>query len=391
MSMFLPSWIDMPTMVVGSVIFLLLSKSMVSLLVTTIHKAASTVHLRYLLWQQQEDDGTIVGTVSALYIHPVKSMRAVALEKSHLDAKGLVDDRRFMVVYEVPLPVHKKKWDTGDIRYRFLTQRQCPSLATITAKITNTTLTLEAPAVDAAKKSTDRIEISLDVRSQSSVSQIPTQFLAGIWDDTILVQDMGDHAAAFLQAVVNADTQSTMNGCRVRLVRHSINDRAADPTFTPQYAKTWWGASPLVSLTDGYPILVASEASLQDVNDKLKQAGKDTIPMSRFRPNIVVKGDNNNLNAFEEDRWKVIAIGTVLFAIVKACPRCKQSCTDQITGQVTEEPVGIMKSFRALGDHASDNVFFAQNAIALVGLGKMESIQVGDPVRVLKRGDPIYK
>ena len=50
------------------------------------------------------------------------------------------------------------------------------------------------------------------------------------------------------------------------------------------------GNSPDVSLTDGYPILIANEASLEVVNHRLKEKQKNTIPMSRFRPNIVVEG-----------------------------------------------------------------------------------------------------
>ena len=72
-------------------------------------------------------------TVSDILIHPVKSMRSISLPKSQIDWKGLIDDRRYMVIYELPLPIYKNEWSTTDVRYRFLTQRQCPSLATIEA------------------------------------------------------------------------------------------------------------------------------------------------------------------------------------------------------------------------------------------------------------------
>ena len=113
--------------------------------------------------------------------------------------------------------------------------------------------------------------------------------------------------------------------------------------------------------------------------------------MSRFRPNIVVKG--KSLQPFEEDRWKVIVIGTTVFAIVKACPRCKQSCTDQVTGTVSPqmEPLTTMASFRrSLGDQPTNgDVFFAQNAIP-IGTLEGKTIKVGDPIEVLERGDPVY-
>jgi uncharacterized protein YcbX len=232
-----------------------------------------------------------------------------------------------------------------------------------------------------------RTQILIPLQQPRPSSPKHQSYRAGIWDDQVVVDDMGDEAATFLQQIVNTDGDAKAAGSlyqNIRLVSHSQPDyRPTDPKFTPTYAKTTWlGTSPPVSLTDGFPILIACQASLNALNDELVKQGKEKIPMSRFRPNIVVTGTQ----AFEEDKWKVIAIGEQLFAIVKACPRCKQSCTDQETGKVHSEPVETMKKFRALGDK-SDDVFFAQNAIPL---GQTGSVQVGDSVRVLQTGDPVY-
>ena len=306
------------------------------------------------------------GQVTGLFIHPVKSLRPVSLKQTKLDEKGLSGDRRFMVVY--PSPKYP-----NDTTHRFLTQRQCPSLATVVA-------TLVGDDYLVLERGTKSIKISIS----SSIQKSNKTYDAGIWSDKVSVQDMGDDAAKFLQSVVNGDntwlSTSTMFKS-VRLVSHSASDRPADSKFVPLFARTWMGGSPLVSLSDGFPILIACEASLDELNKKLIENGKEAIPMSRFRPNIVIKGTK----AFEEDRWKTISIGNELFAIVKACPRCKQSCTDQQTGEVSVEPVNVMKSFRALGEHGED-VFFAQNAIPL-GRG---TIRVGDEVKVLQIGDPVY-
>ena len=88
---------------------------------------------------------------------------------------------------------------------------------------------------------------------------------------------------------------------------------------------------PQGSLQDGFPVLLTSEESLKELNKRLIEKGKDELPMSRFRPNIVVKGLKK---AFDEDEWKAIQIGGKdgpIFHIVKGCPRCKQSCTDQVS------------------------------------------------------------
>jgi uncharacterized protein YcbX len=442
---------------------------------SVVQKAISILYFRFLLWKQLQfqqsrqkenhnnndskdykdynDNSTVVATVSGIYIYPVKSMRAVSLSESFLDAGGLAHDRQFMVVYETPLPPYLTKWEDQPIgsitapRYRYLTQRQCPVLATITATLADeedpTKLILHVNNNNndnINKQSKQSIEISLITTTTSTStisssttttttttttldptkSSTPKHFYAGIWDETIMVEDMGDEAAAFLQTIINHENDDS--NYIVRLVRQHVsqinNYRAVNDKFTPLYANTWWGITPPANLTDGYPLLVATETSLQEVNDRLSRTGKSTIPMNRFRPNIVLKStatttststsnknnhrhqSDNNLKAFDEDQWKVIAIGNnVLLAIVKACPRCKQCCTDQITGNVTEEPVEVMKTFRALADNqrsssssaSSQDVFFAQNAISCGGLITRQSIRVGDPVRVLKRGHPIYQ
>ncbi|OEU22144.1 MOSC-domain-containing protein [Fragilariopsis cylindrus CCMP1102] len=318
------------------------------------------------------DDGDCcIAKVSGIYIHPVKSMRSISLLEStiNLEKRCLTDDRRFMVVYELPLPVYKKKWELNDTTHRFLTQRQCPSLATISATID--------------------VDDFLILEKQSFPHE--QTYLAGLWDNVVVVEDLGDDAASFIQRIVDDDDEfsSTNRKIVVRLVSQPRRDNR---NYIPDYAKTWNGSKlGLTSLTDGFPILIASESSLDELNKRLIASGKDSIPMSRFRPNIVIQG-GNLLQPFEEDKWKIILIGDIVFAIVKACPRCKQSCTDQITGKVSPEPVEIMKSFRQCTSSSDDDggaVFFAQNAIPI---GRIEgrSIKVGDTVKVLERGDPVY-
>lgn len=110
--------------------------------------------------------------------------------------------------------------------------------------------------------------------------------------------------------------------------------------------------------------------------------------MSRFRPNIVIKGAGS---PFAEDRMKVIRIGGengAILHLVQGCPRCKQSCTDQETGQVTAEPLETMKEFRALSGKP-DDLFFAQNALPGIGSAG-QTISVGDSVEVLQWGEPVW-
>ena len=129
--------------------------------------------------------------------------------------------------------------------------------------------------------------------------------------------------------------------------------------------------------------LIASESSLDELNTRLKSAGQETLPMSRFRPNIVIQGTG----PFAEDEFKVLQIGDdVILHVVSSCPRCKESCTDQETGIVTAEPVATMQSFRQM---SGENVYFAVNAIPAPG-SMGTRIRVGDSVKVLQTGVPVW-
>ena len=128
--------------------------------------------------------------------------------------------------------------------------------------------------------------------------------------------------------------------------------------------------------------LIASEASLGDLNRRLNGKGIESIPMSRFRPNIVIKG----ITPFAEDQMKVVQIGSSVFHIVACCPRCKQTCIDNATGFTTSEPLHTMMEFR---ERNSNSVYFAVHAIpAWNSIGN--TIHVGDAVTVLQWGEPIW-
>ena len=263
----------------------------------------------------------------------------------------------------------------GEATHQFVSQRQCPSLATVAADLNSNdhSLTLSSHLVPSQN-------VTINPNDEMEVGKA---YKARLWGDTVEVVDMGDKAASFFKDVVENDKDvEDMWKQGIRLVAMKRDDRLADDKYTPSAALSWTGGLPKVALADGFPILIANQASLDDLNERLKRKGKEPIPMSRFRPNIVVSG----IKPFEEDAWKVIDIGGVLFHLVKGCPRCKQSCTDQETGSVSDEPVATLSEFRALGP-VKENVYFAQNAIAHEAGG---TIRVGTSIRVLERGPPVW-
>lgn len=102
-----------------------------------------------------------------------------------------------------------------------------------------------------------------------------------------------------------------------------------------------------VSLADGYPMLVTTEGSLAALNDWLVEAGEEPVPMTRFRPNIVVAG----AAPWAEDDWvgRQLKIGEVPFLAAKACARCLVTTIDQETGVKGSQPLRILGRFRNIG------------------------------------------
>jgi uncharacterized protein YcbX len=134
------------------------------------------------------------------------------------------------------------------------------------------------------------------------------------------------------------------------------------------------GEADHVSLADGFPLLVTTEASLAALNGHLTAA----VGMTSFRANLVIAGTE----AWDEDRWRRIRVGEVMLRIAKPCSRCIITTQNPLTGdrQHGNDP---LTTLRAIGRAAKGGIMFGQNAIP-DGPG---TIRVGDTVEVLERGE----
>ncbi|MDQ3040980.1 MAG: MOSC domain-containing protein [Acidobacteriota bacterium] len=136
-----------------------------------------------------------------------------------------------------------------------------------------------------------------------------------------------------------------------------------------------------VSFADGYPILLAGENSLADLNARLETP----VPMNRFRPNLVVSG----ADAFAEDGWKQIKIGAVLFHVVKPCGRCVITTIDQTSGEKQGvEPLKTLATYRIPKRSVKRKILFGQNMIAE---NSGEVLNVGDKIEVVEtKNKPVF-
>lgn len=233
-------------------------------------------------------------TLSNLTYYPIKACRGFDVQSSNVERMGLEHDRRMMVVTP-----------EGE----FLTQREYPKLALISPTLKNDSVTLSAPNFD-----------SIKFGIQKSGATYPVN----IWKSSgVQAVDQGEESAQWL---------SDWLGTSIRLVHIAEGyKRKVNSTYAVN-------SDDHTGFADGYPILIISEASLQDLNSKLDSP----LPMNRFRPNIVVKG----CEPFAEDSWKRVKIGGVEMALVKPCARCEVTTTDQVTLERKKEPLKTLGGYR---------------------------------------------
>jgi len=277
-------------------------------------------------------------TLSALNLYPIKSCAGIALQEATLTAEGLMTGQ-----------IYDREWMVVDLDGRQLTQREHPRMALITPHLKADTLELRAPGML-------RLEIPLGLPDPDTAPTLTVQ----VWDDTVLAYDCDDLTAAWFTNAIDVPC---------RLVR--FHARATRPVSTK-----WTGGFQTHTLfSDGYPVLVAGTASLADVNERLRKAGREAIPMNRFRPNVVIDG----IEAFEEDYAESLQIGDAVLKPVKPCSRCPMPSVDQATGQFGPDPLDILQSYRAKPE-LDGAICFGMNAIVTAGGGAR--LRVGQEIVV---------
>jgi hypothetical protein len=118
------------------------------------------------------------------------------------------------------------------------------------------------------------------------------------------------------------------------------------------------------------------DASLADLNDRLAAQGHEALPMNRFRPSLVVSGSQ----AFAEDAWTSLRIGSIVFRTNGPCSRCVITTTDQLTAERGKEPLRLLATYRR-DPVDPTSVNFGQN---LVHETKSGILNVGDAVEILR-------
>lgn len=260
--------------------------------------------------------------VSEITIYPIKSLGGISLQEALVEERGLQYDRR---------------WVLADENNVFITQRQNEQMALI-----DVTMSEDGLRVNHRFKRVALLKIPF-------VPQTNEEQEITIWDDVVRGIRVSDEADAWFSAVLGKK-------CSL-FYQPDDSIRLTDPKYSITKEEH-------TSFSDGYPILVIGQESLDELNAKLEEP----VSMKRFRPNLVFTGGE----AHVEDTWKYFTIGEAKMVGVKPCARCVLTTINPETAEKGKEPLRTLTKYRNM----NNKILFGQNLL-VVETGK---ISVGDEI-----------
>jgi len=238
--------------------------------------------------------------VTNLFEYPIKGLLGNEICCATVNRRGLAMDRRWMLV---------------DEQGNFLSQRQLPALTEFLPAHQDNLIIKHLQSGETK---------SIDMEDFAQTQKVV------VWDQECAAHGSENEISEWLSNKLNL---------AVSLVYMDEND------FRPVESAS---ENDIVSFADGYPVLLTTQASFDDLNERLDSS----IDINRFRPNIVIDGKI----PFEEDNWQRLKIGTIVFKVAKKCARCHVININQANGLSTKEPLKTLSTYRKEGNKVNFGV-----------------------------------
>lgn len=280
--------------------------------------------------------------VTALYVYPIKSCAASALEIAEVVPTGIKHDRELMLTFP---------------NGRFISQRNrgCEKLAVVLPDFVDDNLVkITAPNMP---------ELYVPIVREGEMQKASVHKTTGIQ-----VVDQGQDAQRWFGEYLGFDCQLV---AMAKGYSRQVSQRWA-PRETDQ-----------VGFADGYPFHLLSQESLDDLNNRLPES----LPTDRFRPNIVLAGSGI---PYGEDKMKKIRIGNVTLDVIKPKIRCLITTIDQERGEkdseaMRREPLSTLAKYRICQLKTGDKgVVFGQDLIH----ENSGTISIGGNIQIIELGTP---
>lgn len=262
--------------------------------------------------------------ISELFVYPIKSLGGISLTTAQVTERGLQHDRRWMLVDEAN---------------QFLTQRAFPQMALLQTQLTEDGLLIKH------KKTSDKIIVPFQPSGETMRVQV--------WSDVVKAVEVNKEISEGFSAILSMK-------CKLVYMPDSTKRRV-----DTRYASN----KEITSFSDGYPFMLISQSSLDDLNNRLQSP----LPMNRFRPSIVVTGSL----PFEEDEWAHFTSNNIDFFGVKLCARCVITTINQDEATSSKEPLQTLATYRKF----QNKIYFGQNLLHR-GEGML---RIGDSLQIKER------
>ena len=264
--------------------------------------------------------------VSQLFIYPVKSLGGIAKQAVEITSTGFMHDRRWMLV---------------DDHNVFLSQRTHPQMVLL-----HVAETAAGFVVSKYNEESMSIEIPFTIVSKKKIA-------VTVWEDICEAVEVSDQHNEWFSDMLNV---------KCKLVYMPDDTKRKVDT---KYANN----DEVTSFSDGYPMLMIGEASLDNLNAKLEVP----LPISRFRPNIVFSGGHPHI----EDEMARFEINGLSLLGVKPCSRCVMTTINEKTAAGGKEPLKTLATYRMKNNklYFGQNVLQQQNGI----------IHIGDEIKITEQ------
>jgi uncharacterized protein YcbX len=268
-----------------------------------------------------------------------------------------------------------------------VTQRDLPHMALVQPELVHSVTGLVELVLYASGMAALHLPLTTDggfvQAANQSASPEPLTIQVRVWDDQVPAFDMGAEASKWLTDFLGSSLGP------LRLVRFDENHPRASS------AKWTQGLTSLNQFSDGFPVLVASTASLDELNARLQDQGQAVVDMRRFRANVVLSNVEASsghaihavpLNAHDEDRISTMTIHTqaadthseaAQLTPVKPCPRCPIPNIDPDSAQSHSAVSDTLQAYRQ-DPRVNGALTFGMNCVPVSGVGQM--LRVGQRV-----------
>lgn len=262
--------------------------------------------------------------VVALRVYPIKSCRGFQVSKTKLHMQGLELDRRWMLV--------------DAQTHEFLTIRQIPEMTLINTALSDDGASLRISITGVSDRT---VEIPA-YPDASWLAAHTTLAPVQVWDTRTDAHVYGPEINGLFSEFLGRDVALVYKGPTPRVTQGNGDPRLLGRTQT-------------VNFPDVHPVLIASEASITELNARLARNGTEPITIERFRPNIIIRGDM----PWSEDSWKLVRIHgpsesgsrPLDLDVVARCARCQVPNVDPDTAEKhKKQPWDTLMSYRRIDE-----------------------------------------